>query len=125
MEKGNESIRERLLARLPQAENVAAYRQDTESLLAKHERALFWEKVSARTVCWLGVAVYMLANSTWGRGKFDTHGAALFDALAVVLFFAGALNLLGYCISRNKVDLLRELKQVQLQILELQASLRK
>jgi hypothetical protein len=42
-----------------------------------------------------------------------------------VLFFTGALMLLGYSISRNKVDLLKELKQVQLQVLELQASLKK
>ena len=32
---------------------------------------------------------------------------------------------LTYCVSRSKVDLLKEVKQVQLQILELQASLRK
>jgi hypothetical protein len=31
----------------------------------------------------------------------------------------------GYLISRNNVDLLKEVKQVQLQVLELQASLKK
>lgn len=124
MEKGSNGLRERLLARLPQAENVAGYREETLSLLAKHERALFWEKVTARTVTWLGVAVFMLANSTWGP-KLDPNGIIVLDTIAGLLFFTGAINELGYRISRSKVDLLKEVKQVQLQILELQASLRK
>ena len=36
MEKGSDGLRERLLARLPQPENIAAYQEETESLLAKH-----------------------------------------------------------------------------------------
>jgi hypothetical protein len=39
MEKGSDGLRERLLARLPQPENVAGYREETAVLLAKHERA--------------------------------------------------------------------------------------
>ena len=125
MEQGNSSLRERLLARLPQPENIVAYREDTESLLAKHKRALFWEKVTGRTVTWLGLALFMFVGSTWARPRLDSNGTALLDALSVVLFFTGALNLLGYSINRSKVDLLKEVKQVQLQVLELQASLRK
>lgn len=125
MEQGNSSLRERLLARLPQPENVAAFRSDTEALLAKHQRALFWERVTGRTITWMGIGVFMLANSTWGRPKLGIDGTLFLDALAVVLFFSGALSLLAYSITRNKVDLLKEVKQVQLQILELQASLKK
>jgi hypothetical protein len=123
MEKGSESLRERLLARLPQAESVAAYRDDTQSLLAKHEKALFWEKVTARTLTWIGLAFFILANSSWGR-KIYTNGSLVLEIMAV-LFFMGAVNELGYRLSRSKVDLLKEVKQIELQILELQASLRK
>jgi len=42
MEKENSSMRDRLLARLPQPENSAAYREETASLMAKHEKALCW-----------------------------------------------------------------------------------
>jgi hypothetical protein len=42
-----------------------------------------------------------------------------------VFFFIGAVNEVGYRVNRSKVDLLKEVKQVQLQILELQTSLRK
>jgi len=41
------------------------------------------------------------------------------------LLFTGGLGLVGYRISRSKVDLLKEVKQLQLQVLEVQASLRK
>jgi hypothetical protein len=124
MEQGNSSLRERLLARLPQPENVAAYREDTLSLLAKHERALFWEKATAITVYWLGMAVLLLANSSWGP-KLDRNGTIVLDVTAGSLFFVCAIYALGYRISRAKVDLLKETKQVQLQVLELQASLKK
>jgi hypothetical protein len=45
--------------------------------------------------------------------------------MAGMFFFMGLLYALGYQVSQSKVDLLKEVKQVQLQILELQASLGK
>ena len=50
MEQQNDTLRERLLSRLPQPENLAAYREETASLLAKHQRALSREK-SGTTLC--------------------------------------------------------------------------
>jgi hypothetical protein len=127
MEKGTESMRDRLLARLPQPENAAAYREATISLMSKHERALYWEKASARAIVWLGIGLFMFVNNhnmNW-RPKLDTNATILLDVIAGILFFTGAIMLLGYHVSRSKVDLLKEVKQVQLQVLELQASLRK
>jgi hypothetical protein len=124
MEKGSKGLRERLLARLPQAENVAGYRDETLSLLAKHERALYWEKVTASTFMLIGGVLFMMANSTWGP-KLDANGKIVFDVMAAFFYFLGANYQVGYQVSRSKVDLLKEVKQVQLQVLELQASLRK
>jgi hypothetical protein len=45
--------------------------------------------------------------------------------LAALMAFGGAMTGLEFLINRSKVDLLKEVKQVQLQLLELQASLRK
>jgi hypothetical protein len=123
MEKGSDALRERLLARLPQPENWETYREETAALMAKHERALFWEKVAAITVTWMGIAFFMFANSTWGR-KVYTDGTVVLEVMAV-LFFVGALEYLSYRIYRSKVDMLKEVKQVQLLVLELQASLQK
>jgi len=91
--------------------------------MAKHERALYWDRVMARTLTFMGAGFFILAISTWGR-KLYPDGTVPLEVLALLLFFAG-MNELGYRINRAKVDLLKETKQVQLQILELQASLRK
>ena len=63
MEKQNESLRDSLLARLPQPENLAAYREETASLLAKQEKALFWDKALAVLLINIGVVVFVLAFS--------------------------------------------------------------
>jgi hypothetical protein len=122
MEKQNDSMRERLLARLPQPENLAAYREETASLLAKHEKALFWEKMPS-TVLYVSAAAIVMAYIFWWQ-KINTTPIH-FIWLWAVLFFVGAVQDLRYRIYRSKVDTLKEVKQVQLQILELQASLQK
>jgi hypothetical protein len=123
MEQENNSMRERLLARLPQPENSASYREEISLLMAKHEKALFWEKFTARTVMFLGLAVWIIANSSWA--KLDANGTITLDSIAGLLYFGGTVNELGFRVSRSKVELLKEMKQVQLQILELQASIQK
>jgi hypothetical protein len=123
MEKQNESMRERLMARLPQPENLAAYREETASLLAKHEKALFWEKIPAVFCSWSACAIF-IASWFWAQKS----GAAINQftwCWVGILYLVGAGLGLSYRINRSKVDTLKEVKQVQLQILELQASLQK
>ena len=122
MEKQNDSMRERLLARLPQPENLAAYREETASLLAKHEKALFWEKMASR-VSYVIVAIMVALWHPW-----KTPTAAMpqfFWPLTGFVYFLAVAADLRYRIYRRKVDTLKEVKQVQLQILEVQASLQK
>ena len=123
MEKRNDSMRERLLARLPQPENLAAYREETASLLAKHEKALFWEKIPS-TVCYVIAFAAFVVNWFWGQ-KLGGALNHFFWFWAGLAYFGGAVIDLRYRIYRSKVDMLKEVKQVQLQILELQASLQK
>lgn len=125
MEKKNNSLREQLLSRLPQPENLASYREEVSSLMAKHEKALFWEKFAGTSVGWLGFVVFLVItfNRNWFP-KLDTHGAILLYSLAGFLVFAGSVHGLGIRISRSKVDLLKEVKQVQLQVLELEAAMK-
>ena len=121
MEKQNDSMRERLLARLPQPENLAAYREETAALLAKHEKALFWEKM-ASTASFVILAI-MVVLWLWGK----TPTAAMrqfFWPLVGFVYFLYAFQDLRYRIYRSRVDTLKEVKQVQLQVLEPQASLR-
>jgi hypothetical protein len=85
---------------------------------------VFREKFVAISVLWLGLAVWLVVNSSWGP-KLDTTGTIFLDSLAVLLLFTGGIAGVASRISQSKVALLKEVKQVQLQILELQASLRK
>jgi hypothetical protein len=124
MEKQSENLRDRLLARLPQPENLEAYREETALLLAKHEKALFWEKVPAELVLCIGVVMFFLAYSKWYVKLLpgDGHINLLFGSLYCMI--VGEATFLSYSIYRNRVELLKEVKQLQLQVLELQASLR-
>jgi len=127
MEKQNDSMRERLLARLPQPENLAAYRKDTAALLAKHEKAIFWDKWTTKVLAFCAISVFMLANFNpiWFSKLFGAREIPIFDAVAAFLFFLSMTYNLMYEINQSKVGLLKEVKQVQLQILELQASFNK
>jgi len=117
MEKQNESVRDRLLARLPQPENFDSYRDETATLLAKHEKALFWEKWIPLTLSGGALAIIALTGSIVGPPANDVKTAFL------ILMFLSIIYKVSYNISRSKVDLLKEIKQLQLQVLELQASL--
>jgi hypothetical protein len=124
MEKQNENLHDRLLARMPQPENLAAYRKETEVLLAKHKRALFWEKVPSTMLSLVAIGLFLVTFSPWGS-KLGTRQIQFFYADACIFFFMSAIIELRYKIYQNRVELLKEVKQVQLQILELQASLNK
>ena len=126
MDQGNDSLRDRLLARLPQPENLAAYREETESLLAKHEKALFWEKMPSTVLYWCAAILFMISTFQFAAMlRLDAIEIHAFQFGAGLLFFVSVINDLRYSINRSKVDMLKEVKQVQLQVLELQASLQK
>ena len=125
MEQKSSSMRDKLLARLPQPENLEGYREETVALLAKHEKALFWEKVPAVLILCMGFVMYFLAFSKWYVQLLpgDGHINLLFGSLYCMI--VGSAVEVRYRIYRSKFDLLKEVKQVQLQVLELQASLKK
>jgi hypothetical protein len=74
-------------------------------------------------VLYISASAIVVAYIFWGQklGTTTIH----FIWIWAVLFFVGAVQDLRYRIYRSKVDMLKEVKQVQLQILELQASLQK
>jgi len=123
MSQQTNDLRERLLAALPQPENLAAYREKTAALLAKHVRARRWDKFTANMLVFLAIALTFLWNhGPWRPGTLALHGL---QAGSAVLFFVGMIYLLRHEIYAIQIPTLKEIKQVQLQILELQASLRK
>ena len=124
MAQQSNDLRERLLADLPQPENLAAYREETAALLARHAKALRWDKFMAYMIVSLATALWFLwvPNQPWHLGAGAIHGLEVASAL---MFFYGVIYTVHFEIYASRVATLKEIKQVQLQILELQAALRK
>lgn len=114
-------LRERLLASLPQPENLAAYREETAKLLVKHATALRWDKIATNAIFFCALAVGLL----WGFWRPFAAAPRGLEVGWAILFFIGMIYKVHYEIYDNQISTLKEIKQVQLQILELQASLGK
>jgi hypothetical protein len=120
----NESISERLLSRLPQPANMAAYQDEVASLLAENERKLRRNKWTVVRV-WIFV-IAVSAPFLWLAGThFNTAEGNWFLGLVGFWVLFGAIEIAKYEHNQGRVELLKELKQAQLQILELHALLRK
>lgn len=122
MAQQSNDLRERLLATLPQPESLAAYREQTVTLLGKHMRALRWDKITANTLLFLAALLFWWSFYPGRLGEVGIHS---FRFGSAVLYFVGAMFWVCYAIYASQVATLKEIKQVQLQLLELQARLDK
>ena len=125
MAQPSDNLRDRLLASLPQPENLTAYREDTAATLARHQRAIRWDKILANTIILSACAValiFIFNHVFWHLGTSALHGL---EAGTAFLYGIGLFYQVQYKIYASEIANLKEIKQVQLQILELQASLQK
>jgi hypothetical protein len=125
--ESSEGIRDRLLSRLPQPANLADYRREVEALLEKNEKRLRREKFGA-ILLWIYAVLFFIlaleAPQLWHGGKYAGTTMAIYITLWLTSFgflqlIYGATELLKHFINRTRVELLKETKQVQLQVLEL------
>lgn len=124
MAQPTNDLRERLLATLPQPENLPAYREQTAALLGKHDRALRWDYIALNAFYTIAMVLFFISV---GGPNWHVNSAMQYSFRfgSAVMLFAGLVFELRYRIYSNQIATLKELKQVQFQILELQASLRK
>src|SRR5450631_164316 len=101
MEKANDNLQERILSHLPQPENLAAYREETASLLAKHERALFWEKAPS-TFLAVSAGAILIADWFWAHKIGAALNQAAWSGIGL-LVGASVITGLSYRINRTKV----------------------
>ena len=124
MEHRGESIGDQLLSRLPRPENLAAYREEVTSLLAKNKQALRRNKWTVVRI-WIFV-VAVSGPFLWMAGRhFNTPQGNWFLGLACFWVLFGAIEIAKYIAHQGRVELLKELKQIQLQVLELHGLLSK
>jgi hypothetical protein len=118
--ESNESISELLLSRLPQSANLAAYQKEVTSLLAENEKKLRRNKWTVVRV-WIFVVV-VSAPFLWMAGThFNTAEGNWFLGLVGFWVLFGAIEIAKYEHNQGRVELLKELKLIQLQILQLHA----
>ena len=116
----NESISERLLSRLPRPANLKDYQEEVTSLLAQNERRLRRNKWTVVRV-WFFIVVVSVPFLWMAGMHFNTAEGNWFLGLVGFWVLFGAIEIAKYQHNQGRVELLKELKQVQLQILELHA----
>jgi hypothetical protein len=118
--ESNESIRELLLSRIPRSANFAAYQKEVTSLLAENEKKLRRNKWTVVRV-WIFVVV-VSAPFLWIAGThFNTAEGNWFLGLVGFWVLFGAIEIAKYERNQERVELLKELKLIELQILQLHA----
>jgi hypothetical protein len=118
--ESNELISELLLSRLPQPANLAAYQKEVASLLAENEKKLRRSKWTVVRV-WIFVVVVSVPFLWMAGMHFNTAEGTWFLSLVGLWVLLGAIEIAKYEHMQGKVELLKELKLVQLQILQLHA----
>jgi hypothetical protein len=122
MAQQTNDVRERLLATLPQPEQLAAYREQTATLLAKHQRALNFDALTSKVLYYCTIGGWFLLNWVWRhQPNFDPNAVRVLELVDAVLLLAAISTDIHYRIYKSQVATLKEIKQVQLQVLELQA----
>ena len=118
-------MREDLLSRLPRPENLASYREETASLLAKHQRALSREKWTATALSFCAFVAMFFYGWIMKARPLDAGAQLSFLGGTLVFVLLAAINGVRFPIYASQVATLKEIKQLQLQLLEMQARLDK
>jgi len=130
MEPKDDSIREGLLSQLPQPANLPAYREEVALLVEKKEKEVRRERrvMIELWVFTIVVSILFLWMGAQRMGSKAVDEAALgpyFMGCAGFWFLFALVYFVAHSISRSRLALLKEVKQVQVQVLELQALLQR
>jgi hypothetical protein len=120
----NKDLRDQLLAQQsPRPDKLANYRKEIKIMLEENDKKLNRHKWRANTTWIIYILVTMFLFTY--AGPIDQPRAAFMAALSSYFLLTGAVFLLEYFIHRSQIGVLKELKQVELQVLELREMLQK
>jgi hypothetical protein len=119
MELNDNSLRDRLLSASPMPEDLATYRQTVSSAIASNEKRLKREKILT-TAFWIFCAV---SATIWLWFSAQSGGLPRGPFLACIFFIWGGVELVKHNVNAARVDMLKEIKQIQVQMFTLQAGL--
>jgi len=120
MQTENDNLRDRLLGQQsPRSVKLAEYRKEVQTMLDQNEYGLRRER-KYTTILWVFTVVMCTGFLIIG-GLHPTKVLGVwFGVMACFWFIYPSVELLKYFINRGRVDVLKELKQLELRVVELQ-----
>jgi hypothetical protein len=124
MDQKPEPLRERLLAQSePDRDKLATYRKEVQTMLEKQERTMRFQKWYAGSI-WMFVVTLGTCFLVLGGLRGDTPVGAWLGIMACFFMIGPAVELIKYFINRSRIEVLKEVKGLELQLLELKEELR-
>ncbi|HWB10079.1 MAG TPA: hypothetical protein VG826_12680 [Pirellulales bacterium] len=122
----NDEFRRNLLGQLaPEQERLERYRQEVTLMLDKNERGLRREKWFMTVIWGFGVTlmtVFLLVSGLWHPTPERSWLVCL--AMFAMVLVSGALEIVKHFINRGRVEILKEVKQLELRVLEIDQRLK-
>jgi hypothetical protein len=126
MNDPDDSLRERLLRQhVPEPEKLANYRKETQAMLQREERRLKFFGIYTAAI-WIMLVVmgtmYALVAG-WSRDQ----PTKVYFSIGIMLMFlltGGAVQMVAGFISRARLEIVKDLKGLELRLVELESSLR-
>jgi hypothetical protein len=113
-----ESLREQVLSQeVFASERHEKYQKEVDKMLEKQSRTLKIEKWTTGPM-WFYIVILCTAFLIIGGSSTDPAKKSWFGILACFWLIFGGVFLLRYFINRNRLDILKELKEIQLRMEE-------
>src|SRR4029453_4621299 len=118
----DDSMRERLLRQhVPEPEKLANYRKETQAMLEREERRLrFYGRFTA--AIWIMLVAMGVMYALVAGGSHDKPPKGFFTTglPLMMLFFGGAVQLVAGFISRARLEVVKDIKGLELRVIELE-----
>ena len=122
--QGGPDLRSGLLSQQqPREERLEAYRTEVEAMLDQNEEGLRRERKYVG-IMWVYLVLLCTVFMVIGGLKPNTSLGVWFGVMAVFWLLMGAVFLLKHFVNRARVETLKEVKKVELEVMELKEWLR-
>jgi hypothetical protein len=119
MQTPNDPLRDRLLGRVPQPADLASYKASVTQLLDQNQKSIKRERIFV-TAFWIFCVVSATVR-LWFSAESAHFPREPF--LACIFFVWGGVEMVKHHINSSRVEVLKEIKQLQLHVFELDQAL--
>src|SRR4051794_11245861 len=115
MPNNQDPLRDSLLGQVPKPGEIARYREHVTSMLEQDQKRIRRER-AAVVAFWVFCAV---SATAWLWFSAESAHLPKGPFLACIFFTWGGVEIVKHYINSSRIDLLKEIKQLQLQVFEL------